>query len=111
MFGMGFMEIFLVLIVAIMALGPEKLPTALVDMAKFFKKIKGEINEAKTTLNRKKYSLSEKGRLTNINKSHRQGQRNVVQTIHIAVGEVEERLMRALARKDATQAMLLESLK
>ena len=51
MFGMGFMEIFLVLIVAIMALGPEKLPTALVDMAKFFKKIKGEIDEAKTTIN------------------------------------------------------------
>ena len=50
MFGMGFMEIFLVLIVAIMALGPEKLPTALVDMAKFFKKIKGEIDEAKTTI-------------------------------------------------------------
>jgi len=51
MFGMGFMEIFLVLLVAIMALGPEKLPSALVDMAKFFKKIKGEIDEAKTTLN------------------------------------------------------------
>ena len=51
MFGMGFMEIFLVLIVAIIALAPEKLPTAMVDMAKFFKKIKGEIDEAKTTLN------------------------------------------------------------
>jgi sec-independent protein translocase protein TatB len=51
MFGMGFMEIFLVLIVAIIALGPEKLPTALVDMARFFKKIKGEIDEAKTTIN------------------------------------------------------------
>jgi sec-independent protein translocase protein TatB len=51
MFGMGFMEIFLVFIVAIIALGPEKLPTAMVDMAKFFKKIKGEIDEAKTTLN------------------------------------------------------------
>ena len=51
MFGMGFMEIFLVLIVAVIALGPEKLPTALVDMAKFFKKIKTEINDAKTTIN------------------------------------------------------------
>ena len=51
MFGMGFMEIFLVLIVAVIALGPEKLPSALVDMAKFFKKIKTEINDAKTTIN------------------------------------------------------------
>ena len=52
MFGMGFMEIFLVLIVAIMALGPEKLPGALVDMAKFFKKIKGEIGDAKSSIDK-----------------------------------------------------------
>ena len=50
MFGMGFMEIFLILLVAIMALGPEKLPSAMVDMVKFFKKIKGGIDEAKSTL-------------------------------------------------------------
>jgi sec-independent protein translocase protein TatB len=50
MFGMGFMEIFLILIVAIMALGPEKLPSAAVDMVKFFKKIKGSINDAKETI-------------------------------------------------------------
>ena len=40
MFGMGFLEIFLVLIVAIIALGPEKLPTAAVEVVKFFKKFK-----------------------------------------------------------------------
>ncbi|MEA3553993.1 MAG: Sec-independent protein translocase protein TatB [Campylobacterota bacterium] len=50
MFGMGFMEIFLILIVAIMALGPEKLPSAAVDMVKFFKKFKSGIDEAKSTL-------------------------------------------------------------
>ena len=50
MFGMGFMEIFLILIVAIMALGPEKLPSAAVDMVKFFKKIKGSIDDAKSTI-------------------------------------------------------------
>lgn len=47
---MGFMEIFLVLIVAVMALGPEKLPSAAVDMVKFFKKFKSGIDEAKSTL-------------------------------------------------------------
>ncbi len=52
MFGMGFMEIFLVLIVAIIALGPEKLPGAIVDTVKFFKKIKGEITDAKSTLDK-----------------------------------------------------------
>lgn len=50
MFGMGFMEIFLVLVIAIVALGPEKLPTAVVDIAKFFKKFKSGIDEAKSTI-------------------------------------------------------------
>ena len=50
MFGMGFIEIFLILIVAVMALGPEKLPSAAVDMVKFFKKFKSGIDEAKSTL-------------------------------------------------------------
>jgi len=50
MFGMGFMEIFLVLIVAVIALGPEKLPGALVSGAKFFKKIKEELSDAKSSL-------------------------------------------------------------
>jgi sec-independent protein translocase protein TatB len=51
MFGMGFTEIFLILVVAVIALGPEKLPTAVVDIAKFFKKFKNSIDEAKTTIN------------------------------------------------------------
>ncbi len=50
MFGMGFMEIFLIAIVAIIALGPEKLPTAMVDIAKFLKKFKSGLDDAKSTL-------------------------------------------------------------
>ena len=50
MFGMGFMEIFLILVVAVIALGPEKLPSAAVDIAKFFKKFKNTIDEAKTNI-------------------------------------------------------------
>ena len=50
MFGMGFMEIFLIAIVAIIALGPEKLPTAMVQIAKFINKFKTGIADAKTTL-------------------------------------------------------------
>ena len=50
MFGMGFMEIFLVAVVAIIALGPDKLPSAMVDIAKMFKKLKGSLNDAKSTL-------------------------------------------------------------
>lgn len=50
MFGMGFMEILLIAIVAIIALGPEKLPTAMVQIAKFINKFKTGIADAKTTL-------------------------------------------------------------
>lgn len=50
MFGMGFMEIFLIAIVAIIALGPEKLPNAMVEIAKFLKKFKSGVEDAKSTL-------------------------------------------------------------
>jgi len=50
MFGMGFMEIFLIAIVAIVALGPDKLPTAMVEIAKFLKKFKSGVEDAKSTL-------------------------------------------------------------
>ena len=50
MFGMGFMEIFLIAIIAVIALGPDKLPTAMVEIAKFIKKIKSGLDDAKTTL-------------------------------------------------------------
>ena len=42
---------------------------------------------------------------------HRQGQKDVVRCLHIAVGDVEERLMKRLAEKEITQARLLEVLK
>ena len=47
MFGMGFMEIFLIAIIAVIALGPEKLPTAMVEIAKFIKKFKTGLDDAK----------------------------------------------------------------
>ena len=50
MFGMGFTEILLIALVAIIALGPEKLPTAMVEIAKFINKFKTGIADAKATL-------------------------------------------------------------
>lgn len=50
MFGMGFMEIFIIAVIAIIALGPDKLPTAMVEIAKFIKKLKSGLDDAKTTL-------------------------------------------------------------
>ena len=50
MFGMGFMEILLIAVIAIIALGPEKLPTAMVEIAKFLKKFKSGVEDAKSTI-------------------------------------------------------------
>ncbi len=50
MFGMGFMEILLIAIVAIVALGPDKLPKAMVEVARFLKKFKSGVEDAKSTL-------------------------------------------------------------
>ena len=58
MFGMGFFEIFLIAVVAIIALGPEKLPTAMVEIAKFVGKIKSGVSDAKQTLD-KELNLSD----------------------------------------------------
>ncbi|EMG90253.1 Sec-independent protein translocase subunit TatB [Helicobacter pylori] len=52
MFGMGFFEILVVLIVAIIFLGPEKFPQAVVDMVKFFRAVKKTLNDAKDTLDK-----------------------------------------------------------
>ena len=46
---MGFTEILLIAIVAVIALGPEKLPDTMVQIAKMFKKIKDALSDAKTT--------------------------------------------------------------
>lgn len=50
MFGMGITEIFLIAIVAILFLGPDKLPSTMVEIAKFFRSVKGTINSAKATI-------------------------------------------------------------
>jgi sec-independent protein translocase protein TatB len=49
MFGMSFIEILIVAVVAVLFLGPDKLPSALVQVAKFFKGFKSSINEAKSS--------------------------------------------------------------
>ncbi|MCF6206219.1 MAG: Sec-independent protein translocase protein TatB [Sulfurovum sp.] len=50
MFGIGFTEILLIAIIAILFLGPDKLPEAMVQIAKFFKSVKKTVNDAKSSL-------------------------------------------------------------
>lgn len=50
MFGIGFTELLLIAVVAILFLGPDKLPSALIEMAKFIRGVKKTIGEAKESL-------------------------------------------------------------
>jgi len=50
MFGIGFTELLLISVVAILFLGPDKLPDAMVQIAKFIKSVKNTVGEAKSTL-------------------------------------------------------------
>ncbi len=50
MFGMGFTEIMIIAVIAILFLGPDKLPSAMVDIAKFFRNAKNTIGSVKESL-------------------------------------------------------------
>lgn len=49
MFGMSFAEIIVIAVVAVIFLGPDKLPDAMIKFARFFKLIKQTANSAKST--------------------------------------------------------------
>ena len=50
MFGMGLGELFLIAVVAVLFLGPDKLPEAMVQIAKFFRSVKRTVNDAKNAV-------------------------------------------------------------
>ena len=50
MFGMGFTEILIIAVIAILFLGPDKLPGAMVDIAKFFRSVKNTVGTVKSSL-------------------------------------------------------------
>lgn len=50
MFGIGITEMMLIAVVAILFLGPDKLPSAMVEVAKFFRSVKGSVATAKEVL-------------------------------------------------------------
>jgi len=50
MFGMGFAEILIIGVIAILFLGPDKLPETMVQIAKFFKSVKTTVASAKNSI-------------------------------------------------------------
>lgn len=58
MFGIGIFELLVILIVAIIALGPNKLPQTIIDIVKFFRAVRKTMLEAKESFD-KEIQLSE----------------------------------------------------
>jgi len=50
MFGMGLGEIFIIVVIAILFLGPDKLPSTMVEIAKFFRSVKSTVNSARSSI-------------------------------------------------------------
>ena len=50
MFGMGFTEILFIAVIAILFMGPDKLPGAMVEIAKFFRTVKKTVGDVKDSL-------------------------------------------------------------
>lgn len=50
MFGMSFGEILIIAVIAILFIGPDKLPEAMVKIAKLFRSFKKTVNETKETI-------------------------------------------------------------
>ena len=50
MFGMGFTEMLLIAVIAILFLGPDKLPGTMVEIAKFFRSVKNTVSSVKDSL-------------------------------------------------------------
>ena len=50
MFGMGFTEILIIAVIAILFMGPDKLPGAMVEIEKFFRTVKKTVGSVKDTL-------------------------------------------------------------
>jgi sec-independent protein translocase protein TatB len=50
MFGMGFTEILIIAVIAILFLGPDKLPSAMIEIAKFFRNVKKTVGTVKESL-------------------------------------------------------------
>jgi len=71
MFGMGFTEIMIIAVIAVIFLGPDKLPEAMINIAKFFRSFKNTLSDAKHSIEQeinitdlKKEALSYKNQIT-----------------------------------------------
>jgi len=50
MFGMGFSELLIIAVIAVLFLGPDKLPSTMIEIAKFFRSVKNTVGSVKESI-------------------------------------------------------------
>jgi len=98
MFGMSFGEILIIAVIAILFIGPDKLPEAMVKVAKFFRSFKKTVHETKETIEQemhlaelKEEAVSYKVQLDNaVNDFKIDTDVTIVDDLNKSVKEIEE---------------------
>ncbi|MFC3848169.1 Sec-independent protein translocase protein TatB [Helicobacter baculiformis] len=90
MFGIGFFELVVILVIAIIFLGPEKFPQAMVDLARFFKAVKKTLNDAKETLDQELHIESLKQESLEYKKLFDEGQHKIESTFNKELKDLQQ---------------------
>jgi len=98
MFGMGFTEILFIAVIAIIFLGPDKLPETMVQIAKFFNSFKKTVTEAKATFENeihmnelREEALSYKRTINNDISGFKNSLSNPIDDLNEALADLEEK--------------------
>jgi sec-independent protein translocase protein TatB len=111
MFGMGFTEILFIAVIAVIFLGPDKLPEAMVQIAKFFNSFKKTVTEAKSTFENeihmnelREEALSYKRTLDSDISGFKNSLSNPIDDLNEALSELEENKSDKNEYKNSQQA-------
>ncbi len=114
MFDLGFSEILLIAVIAIVILGPEKLPEALAQTFKFFKRVKNVIFDIKDSID-KELQIEElreeanryKEELMSASKKLEElANREVAEPINSEVKTIEKTKQEVTLKKESAKAQL-----
>lgn len=115
MFGMGFTEILFVAVIAIIFLGPDKLPEAMVQIAKFFNSFKKTVSDAKSTFEQeihinelKEEALSYKRTLDSDISGFKNALSNPIDDLNEALSDLEEKKTDDSYKRNQIQAEVTE---
>ena len=115
MFGMGFTEILFIAVIAIIFLGPDKLPETMVQIAKFFNSFKKTVSEAKSSFEQeihinelKEEALSYKRTLDSDISGFKNSLSNPIDDLNEALADLEEKKVNESYKHSQTQPEEIE---